>query len=256
MAGSLLDYFYAVAALQDGSILVAGRSATSGSGSDGLAMKLDAQGAAQWTTKWVDPNQNGFVDLAPAADGGLVLVGGSFPVGASASNRPVVMKLTSAGALEWASTDTATGGLSRILTNADGTFTVMGSTHGPGDAGAIADAYAVRLASTGVPQWSRVWNGAVQGSDVYGLAARPAGGFFAVGRKSTVDAGTPDGFLWCLGASATMTVPCDALAPMTPNWTSITPTVQPATIPVAAGPTATKATVGVTTDLGQAAMCR
>ncbi len=79
----------------NGDLVVLGQGPGATSDQDIVLLRLDAQGAQQWVTRWNFSVSDGAVDLAIAADGSIYVLGAGAGVGIG------LLKFSAAGVLQW-----------------------------------------------------------------------------------------------------------------------------------------------------------
>jgi hypothetical protein len=164
---------------------------------DLFAMKVDNDGALQWTQQLGTDGSDVPRGLAVDSSGNVYVVGGttrSFPgFTTSGSSDLYVMKFNSGGARQWlqqmgtAGGDTATA----VAVDSSGNVYVVGNTSGsfPGftNAGG-ADMFIMKLSSDGMLQWVHQWGGAFDDS-ARGVATDGTGKVCVVGRLGNTQGG-------------------------------------------------------------------
>lgn len=144
------------------------------------------------------PNYDAGLAIAPAGDGGFVIAGQTYGVGAGDYDICVV-KVTPTGAIAWARTFGGAGweAPGAIIRTSDGGFAIAGGT-GSWGAGAY-DVLVLKITSTGGFSWARVFGGSSyeMAYDIIELSD----GFAVAGYTSSTGAGESDFLLLRLGTS-------------------------------------------------------
>jgi hypothetical protein len=144
------------------------------------------------------PNYDAGLAIAPSGDGGFVVAGQTYGVGAGDYDICAV-KVTPTGAIAWARTFGGTGweAPGAIIRTSDGGFLIVGGT-GSWGAGAY-DILVLKITSTGGFSWARVFGGSSyeMAYDVIELSD----GFAVAGYTSSTGAGESDFLLLRLGTS-------------------------------------------------------
>ncbi len=183
LGGAWEDKAYAVAALADGGVLVAGNSRLLAQRYDAWIILLDPTGEALWERRLGGPETDQVYGLVVTGDGGALVVGHTRSTGAGASDVWLV-RLDGAGATLWQHTF-GTSGNDRARTVAaapDGGFFVGGfqAGGGPGD----RDAWLLRVDAAGTPLWEQRFGG--PGDDgVFHVAPLADGGAAVTGYVQT-----------------------------------------------------------------------
>ena len=156
-----------------------------------------------WARTFGGTGTDEFTAVALAADGGLILVGGTdspdgdFPPVQSEADA-VLAKISPTGEASWAGTFGGTGAdrLVAVAVTPDGGIVAVGSTNSPdGDFPAThgeknSDAVVVAFAADGTPDWA--WTLGGSGYDEFAaVAVRPDGTLVVAGRTSSKDGDFP-----------------------------------------------------------------
>ena len=159
VGGSYDDAGRSIVRTADGGYVIAGYTASFGSGSYNVyVLKLNAAGTLQWTRTVGGANDDRGYAIANTPDGGYVIAGSTMSFGAGNADVYVV-KLDTAGTLEWTRT---VGGANddrgyAITNTTDGGYCIAGYTMSFGAGN--ADFYIVRLNYAGTVEWTRTIGG-------------------------------------------------------------------------------------------------
>ncbi len=156
IGGTAADYGRSVVQISDGSYVVAGYTKSYGAGlNDVYVAKLNSAGTLQWSKAigGAAGDEYGYV-IAQTTDGGYVITGNTGSFGAG-GNDVYVVKLNSAGALQWTRTvgGTGTEESGTLVQTTDGGFAIGGRTNSYGAGG--NDMYLVKLNNAGALQWTK-----------------------------------------------------------------------------------------------------
>lgn len=191
------DWLWTIGGMQDdkgifvdetdaGTYRVVGWTGSGGAGSmDALVLELQEGGSLMSQKAYGTGREETVTDAAATADGGLVLCGRRVP--SDTDLELWVMKLSSAGSVEWA-TATYYGSAVRAFAveeAPDGGFLVAGSVNHPGS---DDDILIFKLNATGSPLWASRLARYPDGEDkAKSMAMNPDGSFDLVGHVCTVD---------------------------------------------------------------------
>jgi hypothetical protein len=168
--GSLSDRATSVQQINDGGILVAGYTISSGSGgNDGFALKLDNNGNTKWYKVFGGSADDQINSAYPVTDGGFILVGETNSFSSSSSDIYAV-KLDMNGNLMWSKIYRITGnelGTSVVQTEDYG-FLISGSTDGFGSGN--SDALVMKIDFTGNVLWINAYG---ESLNDYGVSVKP-----------------------------------------------------------------------------------
>ncbi|MHC4844958.1 MAG: hypothetical protein ACYTCU_02230 [Planctomycetota bacterium] len=169
--GGIAESAEAVTPTSDGGFAVAGRTNSSGAGSDDVwVMKLDSAGAIQWQKTFGGMEADVAEDIVALDDGGFAVVGSTDSLTPS-SHAPWVLRLDAAGTLLWqrAVGSGVWGDLGAVAQTVDGHLVVVGRVGEPGFQ--TNDLWCAKLdVETGRMLWQRAYEGA-QGD--FGSAVLP-----------------------------------------------------------------------------------
>ncbi len=157
-----------------------------------FVFKLDDRGNIVWQRKY-----GAIIDSAQQAlDGGFILLGNIFSIGADGGDASVT-KVDSTGNIVW---QRAYGGSGddhaySIEPSVDGGFVVAGSSNS--FSGGFRDAWVFKLSSSGNIEWHRAFGGRTPGafSEAYDIRQTLDQGFIVAGYTSGFGAGLNDGWL-------------------------------------------------------------
>ncbi len=192
IGGANSDWGSSVIQTVDGGYAVAGFTNSFGQGGyDVYIMKLDSSGNLQWARTVGGAQDDAGHTIIQTADKGYVVVGRtqSFcATGCPAYNDVYVVKLDSAGNLQWTRTiGGANDDYGRALVQSDdGGYVIVGFTNSFGQGG--FDVYVIKLDSAGNLQWTRTIGGT---NDDYGLSIIQTtdGGFAIAGYTNSFGQG-------------------------------------------------------------------
>ena len=160
IGGSASDEAKAMAATSDGGSILAGLTWSFGAGaSDMYVVKLDADGAIEWTKTIGGEAHDVAFDVVQTLDGGYAVTGYTASYGAGGEDVYVV-KLDASGNVQWSK---AIGGTENdraysIVQNEDGSYVVAGSTLSFGIGN--YNIYVLKLDATGQLLWNETLRGA------------------------------------------------------------------------------------------------
>ena len=159
--GNGFDSFEALLQTSDGGFLAAGfaTSFSAGGDDDFYVLKADADGTVEWSTSHGGTGGENAAALAPASDGGYVVVGQTNSYSTGASNDVYLVKLSSTGIFEWGrayGTASENDFARDVQPTSDGGYIICGS--GSGVAGSL-DALLIRTDVNGDTLWTRKFGG-------------------------------------------------------------------------------------------------
>jgi uncharacterized delta-60 repeat protein len=196
LGGAAEDKAYAVVAMPDDGLVVAGNSMSFGNlRYDAWIARLDRTGETQWTRRIGGPMADHVYALAADAQGGVLAAGDTRSAGAGESDVWLV-RLDADGEVDWQRVMGGAGNdrARTALALPGGGFVVAGFAGvGPGD----RDVWIARLTADGVPLWQRSHGGS--GNDgAFHLALSADGDLLVAGYWQTGEAeGERRGFdLW------------------------------------------------------------
>ncbi|MEO0146031.1 MAG: hypothetical protein ABIM19_04270, partial [candidate division WOR-3 bacterium] len=186
--GTNNDVAYSVIQTTDGGYASAGYTKSFGAGGrDFLLIRLNSSGGLIWARTLGGTGDDEPYSVAQAADGGFGVAGKTESFGAGGYDF-FVLKLNSAGSLEWAR---AFGGASAdygysITQTTDGGFAVAGGTNSFGAGG--PDFLVIRLNSDGSVVWAKTYGGP-SGDIAYSIIQTSDGGFAVAGYTDSFGGG-------------------------------------------------------------------
>lgn len=164
---------------------VVGVTTDGATGTDILAMRIDANGNAVWQKRCGDAGSETPGGACVSADGGFVIAG-------RRDSDIWILKLDSNGNLVWQRAYGGAGSdvVTSIEPTADGGFVLSGSTDSYAGAG-LSEAWVTKLDGSGAIIWSKIYGGANTdvGADILPIAD---GGYIMVGRTKSWGAGDFD----------------------------------------------------------------
>ena len=179
--GDTSDVASSIIQTTDGGYAVAGYTLSFGAsyGSDDfLVIKLNSSGGLQWAKTFGGTSSDGALSIVQTADGGYAVAGWTMSFGAG-NDDLLVIKISSAGDLQWARTFGGTGSevAYSIVQTTDGGCAVAGftTTYGAGD----YDFLVIKLNSSGGLEWAKTFGGT--SSDGAHSIIQTADGGYAVG---------------------------------------------------------------------------
>ena len=190
--GTSYDDAFSVIQTTDGGYVVTGSTVNFGAGGwDFLILKLSSTGNLEWARTFGGPN--GDFSSLPAiqtADNGFMFAGQTENFGAGGWDF-LLIKLSSAGTLEWAKTLGGAGDESvrSISLTADGGFAVAGWTLSFG-AGSY-DLLMAKLSSAGTLEWARTFGG-TDWDDAFSMVRAQDGGYTIAGWTQSFGASGQD----------------------------------------------------------------
>ncbi len=128
--GESKDEAYALLALKDGGVLVAGSTKSFGSGSyDGYVLRLDANGKVLWDKTYGGKRAEHIYDIAASGDGGFFLVGSTESSGQGEADSYLV-KIDANGNEQWFETfgESKSDAFHTVVATADGGCYAAGKT--------------------------------------------------------------------------------------------------------------------------------
>jgi len=174
------DDGYSITKSYDGGYALVGRTLLYGAGEfDVYVVKLDSSGTRQWSKSIGGSNWDQGFSIIQTKDFGYAITGATESFGAG-SNDVYVIKLDSAGGIQWTRTIGGAGddqGYSIIQTTDRG-YAITGFTNSYGAGG--YDVYVVKLDSAGNLQWTKTIGGS-KGDDGYSIIQSSDGGYAITG---------------------------------------------------------------------------
>jgi hypothetical protein len=183
----------------DGGFAIAGNTTSYLEGqSEGLVLKVDANGIVKWATTLGDVDTEKAVLACESGDNGIVVACSTATRGAG-DDDILVCRLNSSGSLGWARTfGGASEDVATSIASASGTDCVVAgytSSLGAGN----DDCYAMRINSSGGIVWSNTY-GTGYNEEWYGITKTIDSGFVVTGMTLGFDAKNDDVFLAKLNA--------------------------------------------------------
>jgi len=232
----------------DGGYISAGWTNSFGAGnSDMYIVKLDVNGALQWSKTVGGTDLDAAHSIIQTTDGGYAVAGLSNSFGAGSLDMYIV-KLDGSGNLQWGKTVGGTG-LDRafsIIQTTDGGYISAGWTNSFGAGG--SDMYIVKLSSSGTLIWSKTVGGTNNDAG-YSIIRTTDGGYAVTGSTNSFGAGNYDMYIVKLDVNGntcgnstsppSQTGTGGVLGTPTPTVMTITPTVTTPSPTVSSGGTVT-----------------
>jgi hypothetical protein len=201
--GTDQDRGYSVQQTADGGFIVAGYTGSFGAGCyDAYLIKTDAQGDTLWTRTYGCTNYDYGFSVEQTTDGGYVIAGYTFSLGAVGGDAYLV-KTDAAGDTLW--TRTLGGGKDdhgySVQQTADGGYIIAGYTYSFGVGTPDSDnVYLIKTNASGDTLWARTYGGT--GSDAgYSVRQTSDGGYIIAGLTYSFGAGQDDVYLVKINAS-------------------------------------------------------
>ena len=194
--------FNGIIGTSDGGVILTGYE-YSGNQADALFSKLDENGTIEWSKTFGGSNDDIGYGIVESTDGGFVMAGTSTSNdGIPASNNgdcdAWIMKVNSAGALQWSHTYGGCGfdDIASINKTSDGGFIVAGTTTSPTnniitENAGKKDALILKLDSNGNLTWSRTFGGS-QNDIATAIQQTPNGGYIFSGTTWSDDIDIPN----------------------------------------------------------------
>jgi uncharacterized delta-60 repeat protein len=204
LGGTAWDYASSIQTTSDGGYIVAGSTrSTNGdvTGNHGITdawvVKISSTGSLQWQKALGGTNNDYAQSILPTADGGYIMAGYTTStdgdvIGNHGSKDVWIVKLNSTGTLLWQKTLGGTGDDygRNIQSTSDGGFIIVGDTNSPnGDITVYqgdADAWVVKLSSTGSLQWQKNLGG-TDYDIANSIQPTPDGGYIITGYTISTD---------------------------------------------------------------------
>jgi len=186
--GTNNEVAYSIIQTTDGGFAVTGYTKSFGAGgADFLVLKLSSSGGLDWARAFGGTGTEEAHSIVQSADGGFAVAGKTNSFGAGDYDL-LVLKISSAGAPEWARTF---GGANAdeaysIAQTAEGGFAVTGYTRSFGAGG--ADFLVLKLSSSGGLDWARTFGG-TDADRAHSIIRTTDGGFGVAGYSYSFGAG-------------------------------------------------------------------
>ena len=191
------EMFYSITGTSDGGLIGAGYSYPSGSDYDYLVVKMDAAGVIEWQKSYDYTPVDYAMFIQEAFDSGgsdgYIICGSTQPY----YDHPWLVKLTSAGAVEWEYTYGS--GFDEYFTavkqTSDYGYIISGYTQNYGVDG--RDYWILKLTSAGAISWQKTYGGSGSGWDrARSIMELDGGGYIVCGSAESFGAGGAD--FWIL----------------------------------------------------------
>jgi len=156
--GTAWDVGRAIVQTPDGGFAVSGEAESFGTAGDFFLLKLNPDGTVQWVRCYGGASSDPCFSMIMTSDNGFAMTGRTSSFGAGSADA-LVLKISSAGALEWARTygGTAYDFAWCITQTTDGGYALTGTTQSSGAGG--YDIFAIKLSSAGAVEWARTFGG-------------------------------------------------------------------------------------------------
>ncbi|MBI5142532.1 MAG: fibronectin type III domain-containing protein [Nitrospirae bacterium] len=179
------DMLYSIEQTADGGYILAGETASTGSGmADGWVVKLKPDGALDWQHTFGGIKDDSLSSIKPVADDGYIALGVTSSFGGG--NEDLwLLRLENNGDVRWQKSagDWGNDKAYSVITTSDGGFLAAGSTDSYGE-GADADGLLVKFDASGIAMWHKVLGG--WGSDEFmSVVELDNGDVVAVGDSDT-----------------------------------------------------------------------
>jgi uncharacterized delta-60 repeat protein len=177
--GTGIENAYGIQQTLDGGYIVAGYTGPLFVPDDFFVLKLNSSGDLVWSKTYGGSGADVPCGIQQTSDGGYIVAGYTESFGAG-SRDFLVLKLDSAGAVQWAKTYGGSGydHLYSIQQTSDGGYIVAGDTKSYG-AGS-SDILVVKLNSTGDLEWAKTYGG-TSSDDAYSIQQTSEGGYIVAG---------------------------------------------------------------------------
>lgn len=196
-SASGLDHAHGLVNTSDGGFAITGYTNSFGQGgSDLFILKTDNSGNILWQKTYGSSSQeDGYsVAITETPDQGFVIVGATAGFGANSVDVYVV-RVNSSGNLMWSgkyNTPSDSEHARGVMVASNGDIIVVGSDNQDGFGS--SDGLIMRLSSTGVFLWSRLYGGS-SNEHFHGVHELPSGNILISGSSSTFGPGSTDGYV-------------------------------------------------------------
>ena len=157
--GQNTDYAWTIASTTDGGVIIGSHSESAGAGGhDVQLIKVDAQGALQWSMVYGGTSADGAYSLKQTYDGGFVVAAHTSSYG-EGQHEIYLIRTDTSGNVLWTKTYGSSGGdfLRALDFTPDLGFIMVAETYSFGAEG--ADIYVVRTDMQGDTLWTRTFGG-------------------------------------------------------------------------------------------------
>jgi len=154
------DLAHSIQQTSDGGYIVAGYTASSGTGGGGLwILKLYSTGDIEWQCSYGAKQLNGASSIQQTTDGGYIVAGYTATSSGPGERDVWILKLSSEGDIEWQKTYGGDNddGTSSIQQTSEGGYIVVGFTVSFGAGG--SDIWVLKLSPTGDIEWEKTYGG-------------------------------------------------------------------------------------------------
>jgi len=202
--GSSDDFAYSIQQTSDDGYIVAGYTNSFGAGDDdAYVLKLDSAGTLQWQKVFGGSSDDFAYSIQQTSDDGYIVAGYTNSFGAGDYSDVYVLKLDSAGTLQWQKTF---GGYHNdyaysIQQTSDGGYIVAGYTESFG--AGLDDAYVLKLDSAGTLQWQKAFGGSIF-DHAYSIQQTTDGGYVVAGETDSFGAGVYDTYVLKLDSAGNL----------------------------------------------------
>jgi len=192
--GTSYDYARSVQQISDGGYILAGYTASSGSGyQDAWLIKTDSSGIKQWDRTFGGTSYDYARSVQQTSDGGYIIAGYTQSSGAGGYDAWLI-KTDSSGIKQW---DRTFGGSSydyaySVQQTSDGGYIIGGYTRSSGNG--YYDAWLIKTDSSGIKQWDRTFGGSSY-DYAYSVQQTSDGGYIVAGYTLSSGAGSWDAWL-------------------------------------------------------------
>ncbi len=198
IGGTYDDEARGIAELSGGGYVITGRSLVWGNGYDLVFLKLNSDGSYGGWMRYFGATGNDYGNgIAPTADGGFVITGGTTSYGPPGVDNAPVLLLNSSGLRVWfvvVSSSSGSGSVigHSVIQTSDGGFVVAGITNAFGAGG--YDFIVFKLNSSGGLVWARTIGGS-NNDYAYSVAETQDGGLIIGGTTESYGLGSNEAML-------------------------------------------------------------
>ncbi|CAN5827530.1 Ig-like domain-containing protein [soil metagenome] len=199
LIGNNVDILRSISQLPDSGYVLAGYSNSTGThgGYDGWVVRMNQYGDTLWTKYIGTPDWDFFYDVAPTYDGGFILCGGTYGIGAGEEDMWFV-KIDANGDTLWTKTygGIKTDEARSIIETGDSLLAVAGFSYSLGDS--LGDSWILRMDEVGDTIWTRTLQLRAASADkAFGIADISVYGRLMVVGETSSRYGDPDGYYRC-----------------------------------------------------------